>query len=123
LKEGCFSPLYASSVRFTVPPYPAELKRGIDPEKFSPNEGIPILGWEKYKNDIYFYEIRKDNEKLVHSSGTGVVGLTLGQSEYVKSSFKKPYKILDKIHVPDMQYRTDLDTVLTKMVKEIGQYA
>lgn len=115
---------YASAVRFTIPPYPAEPKSGIDSEAFSPNEDLPILNWEDHAEDIYFYEIKKDKEgNLVHSSGTGVIGLTIGKDEDVEKSFDKPYEILKKIHVPDMQYRTDLKEVISKQIKELQVYA
>jgi phosphoribosylamine--glycine ligase len=114
---------YAASVRFSIPPYPAELLKGKDSEKFSPNEGIPIQGFESVEDEIYFYEVLCKDGQLVHSSGTGVLGITLGMDSNCKIAINDCYDILEFINVPDLQYRTDLDTVLSSMVEEISEYA
>jgi phosphoribosylamine--glycine ligase len=114
---------YAASVRFSIPPYPAELLKGKDSEKFSPNEGIPIQGFESVEDEIYFYEVLCKDEQLVHSSGTGVLGIALGMDGNCDIAVKDCYDVLESINVPDLQYRTDLDTVLFSMVEEISEYA
>jgi len=101
-----------SSVRFTVPPYPVEPEEGADPEEFSPNVGIPILHWETFDKNLYFFEVMKNiDQQLVHSQGTGVIGCVFHENP------KRCYEILDKIKVPDIQYRTDLVKVLGDMKK------
>jgi phosphoribosylamine--glycine ligase len=114
---------YGASVRFSIPPYPAELLKGKDSEKFSPNEGIPIQGFESVEDEIYFYEVLCKDGQLVHSSGTGVLGITLGMDSNCKIAINDCYDVLEFINVPDLQYRTDLDTVLSSMVEEISEYA
>ena len=34
---------YAGGLRISIPPYPVEPKKGVDPEKYSPSIGIPIV--------------------------------------------------------------------------------
>lgn len=112
---------YAGAVRMSIPPYPMEVKSGVDTEKVSPNEGIPIQNWEHSEGNLYFYEVMMKDDKLVHSGGTGVICLEICQSDSPESSISMDK--LEEIKVPDKQYRTDLKKVLGKMVKEVEQYA
>lgn len=98
-------------IRFTIPPYPVEPEEDIEPEEFSPNKGIPIQGWETFCKNLYMFEVMMKENKLVHSGGTGVLGIAIHQNP------KRCYEILDKIKVPDKQYRTDLVKVLGDMKK------
>jgi phosphoribosylamine--glycine ligase len=113
---------YAGAVRFSIPPYPVELLKGKDPEDFSESESVPILNWEKHQENIYFYEVRCEDGRLVHSSGTGVIGIAFDQARYPEECLVKPMKILEDIHLPDKGYRTDLGRVLSKMISELERY-
>jgi phosphoribosylamine--glycine ligase len=97
-------------MRVTIPPYPAEPEG--DSEKLSPNEGIPIQNWETYNSNLFLYEVMMQDDALVHSGGTGVIACVIHKNP------KRCYEILEKIKVPDKQYRTDLEKVLSKMKKE-----
>jgi phosphoribosylamine--glycine ligase len=123
IKEIPVKEEYAGSVRFSIPPYPAELQDGQDSEKFSPNVGIPIQNWHESFDSIYFYEVKIDGNELVHSHGTGVIGLVWDHNDSPEKTLDKPYGILDKLHIPDLQFRTDLQSVLGKMVTEVNDYA
>lgn len=114
---------YAGAVRLSIPPYPMEVKGHIDTEKISPNMGIPIQNWEDNQRSIYFYEVMRQNDVLVHSGGTGVICLGIGHGDESKNVLDEPYKILEDIKIPDKQYRTDLREVLDKMVKDVEEYA
>jgi len=113
----------AGGVRVTIPPYPVELVGHADPEKFSPNIGIPIQNYESYEADCYFYEVMLDDAQLVHSGGTGVILCACGLGANPEEALKRPYEIAEGINIPDKQYRTDLEKVLSKMVKEVNDYA
>jgi len=108
-------------IRFTIPPYPAEPEGEKDEEqvqKVLANYGIPIEGWETFNQNLYMYEVMLNEDKeLVHSDGLGVIGLVLHENP------KRCYEILEKIKIPDIQYRTDLAKVLTKMKQKAEQYA
>lgn len=118
-----FKEQYAGSVRVTIPPYPAEPQGRGDSDSLSPNRGIPILNYEKYEEDLYFYEVSKENDSLCHSGGTGVIACVIGISKTAEESLDVPYEILKELVVPDKQYRTDLSKVLSKAVKEANLYA
>lgn len=113
---------YAASVRLSIPPYPMEAKTGVDTEKVSPNEGIPIQGWEKEQENLYFYEVMLENEQLVHSGGTGVICLGLSEDSNAEKAVEQSYDILEGIKVPDKQYRTDLAKYFKEKVEEFNTY-
>ena len=115
---------YAGSVRVSIPPYPAEPTEGVDTEEISPNLGVPIQNYEEYEGDCYFYEVMLDEEgQLCHSGGTGVILEAQGIGSTPEGSFEMPYKIAEEIHIPDKQYRTDLNKLLPEMVEKAEQYA
>jgi len=100
------------AVRFSVPPYPAEPEDEMDEEevhKVLPNFDIPINHWETFNANLYFYEVMMREGLLRHSSGLGVIGLAIHENP------KRCYEILEKVKVPDKQYRTDLAKLLVKM--------
>jgi phosphoribosylamine--glycine ligase len=110
---------YAGAIRISIPPYPMEVKSGVDTERLSPNEGIPIQDWEDDQGNLYFYEVMMENDILVHSGGTGVIALALSKSDKLEDLLDQPYDIADRIKIPDKQYRTDLQKTLEEMVKEV----
>ena len=112
---------FAASVRVSIPPYPAETD--LDPEKFSPNKGVPILNYKNYESDIYFYEIELIDDQIVHSGGTGVICCALGCSDYPEVAIENAEDIAEEIVIPDKQYRTDLVDVLSEMICEVEHYA
>jgi len=112
---------YAGGLRITIPPYPVESKQ--DPEKFSPSRGVPILNYEDFEEDLYFYEVMLEDDHLVHSGGSGVIACAMGVGFSPTKSMEYPEEIAEKICIPDKQYRTDLKMVLSKAVEEVENYA
>jgi len=121
LKEIPLSEDYAGSVRVTIPPYPAEFEK--DSELLSPNMGVPILGYEGFEEDIYFYEVCFEDDVLLHSGGTGVIACVIGQAGQADHCLNLAYQSLEEIIIPDKQYRTDLVDVLSEMVEGVNEYA
>jgi len=113
---------YASGVRVTVPPYPVEAVKG-DTEAIAPHAGLPIIGWEDVQGDCYFYEVMWDDDVgLVHSGGDGIILCAMGESPNPIYSIGHCYDVIDKISIPDKQYRTDLSDVLVDMLDEVFEY-
>jgi phosphoribosylamine---glycine ligase len=122
-KHYIFSEDYAGGVRVTIPPYPAEPEEGADVESFSPNEGVPIQDFEDHIQNLYLYEVCMDHDILTHSSGTGVIACAVNIDSDCEKVLDYPYQILEDLVLPDKQYRTDLNKVLPKMLKEAMEYA
>jgi phosphoribosylamine---glycine ligase len=116
---------FAGSVRITIPPYPIETKLTAKLEELSPNMGSPIMNWEHYDENIYFYEVMRNgkNGDLVHSSGSGIICLGIGTGDEPDDSMDLAYEIAENIVIPDKQYRTDLKETLAEMVSEAEKYA
>jgi phosphoribosylamine--glycine ligase len=112
----------AAGIRVTIPPYPLEPNKG-NIQTISPNLGIPIRGIKDDSlENIYFFEIMQDEEEeIVHSDGTGVVFVASDVGNSVDNALKKPYKIAEDCKIPDKQYRTDLDIVLSNMFYDVEQ--
>lgn len=108
LNEG-----FAGAVRFSIPPYPLEPQHS---EVIEHTSGLPIMGLKDSDLDhIHFYEVRLNKRgDIVHSEGLGLLGCVYDVADDCESCFDVPYEILDRMKVPDLQYRTDLADVLSK---------
>ena len=113
---------FAGGARLSIPPYPIEVMGSLKKiEKDSPSLGIPIRGFEKCEDNCYFFEVMKQDDLLVHSSGTGVIACISDIGTTPKECFKEVYKILDECKIPDKQFRTDLAETLSDMHEEVEQ--
>ena len=114
----CFS----GGVRVSIPPYPTE-KEGEEKklQKISPNLGIPIRGFEDCEHLCYFFEVMKQDDLLVHSSGSGVIACVSDLGMEPAACFDNVYDILEECKIPDKQYRTDLNKILPKMYNEVKE--
>jgi phosphoribosylamine-glycine ligase len=88
----------------------------------SPSAGIPIRGIpDGTEENYYWYEVEVDHDdenQLVSSVGTGVVADIVGLGDSIEEAYQKPYEILDQLLIPNKQYRTDLDAVLSEQHEE-----
>jgi phosphoribosylamine---glycine ligase len=104
---------FCASVRLSVPPYPAE---GL-PDKFY-KAGIPIQGLtEKDLDKFYVYDVRKKEEgsdELETAGLCGWIGSPLSLGETPGAAFDGAYEMLDRLKVPQAQYRTDVCEATTK---------
>lgn len=98
-------------IRLTIPPYPAEPEESDEEkvQKLLSTEGIPILHWQTYAANLDLVEVMLVDGELQHSNGAGVIAVVMHEKA------KRCYEILEKIKIPDKQYRTDLGKVLSKM--------
>jgi phosphoribosylamine--glycine ligase len=100
---------YAVGVRLSIPPYPTE-KPGLA------KEGIPVKGIceEDAVRGCYLYDVCCVKGELVTAGVNGLVAVPLSVGDDVRQAFARCYGKVDKIHVPDMQYRTDLECCITE---------
>ena len=96
-------------MRFSIPPYPLEVEKIEDSQKVRPNLRVPIRGLnDKNAGSFYFYEVMEEDGKLVHSVGTGLLGVAVGVADRPHDAWDKSYDLLRELKVPELQYRTDL---------------
>lgn len=104
-KEMSLERGYGVALRVSVPPYPSE--------EFKHAGGIPVRGWEKHEDEIFFYEVMKDAKgALVTSPAYGAVGAIQGYGYTLDEAFNQPNYLAKIARIPEKQYRTDIVTVL-----------
>jgi|ERR1700742_1141917 len=101
---------FSVALRLTVPPYPSEIE-GKHPD------GIPISGLEldNCVKDCYLYDICLDrHDTLVTAGVNGYVCCPVAYGETIEQSWGRLKDKVKGIHIPDMQYRTDLQQTTIK---------
>lgn len=106
----------AGGIRITIPPYPIEPNSIKKILKEAPNIGVPIRDLDE--DHTYFYEVMLQDGELVHSPGTGSIGVVVDVGKDPAECLEQPMEILEACRIPDKQYRTDLPDVLSKMCEE-----
>ena len=106
---------FVSSIRLSIPPYPTEIK-GKHPEE------VPIEGIEEDDciKDCYLYDCcLLDSDDLVTAGLSGFIAAPIAGGDSIRESFGRVYNKVEKIHVPDLQYRTDLEEMITTRFKRL----
>lgn len=103
---------FASGVRLTIPPWPSEEHEAA--------KGIPVRGLRgKDKQRFYPMNVEEIDGDLVSCGAYGIIGLLTGFGKTIEASFEEPYKIVDKLKVPNLQYRTDLVKLFEKRFRAV----
>jgi len=116
-----FRAAYGVSARISIPPYPTEMK--VPKHDGIPVEGIDPDDMEQILN-TYLYDVRcevgsDDKAKLVTNGITGLIACPIEVASEPEEAFAKLKKTVENIHVPDMQYRTDIEKSTMKRYKEV----
>lgn len=93
---------FAAGVRLSIPPYPSEIK-GKHPED------VPVKGIEE--EDLlscYLFDVCVNEGRLVTTGINGLIAVPLATGDSIDEAFGRVYGKIDKISIPDMQYRTDI---------------
>ena len=102
---------YAASVRLSIPPYPSEIDNKHP-------EDVPIQGLEDEKNIYrthFLYDARlNEKEELVTAGVSGFIGTPIAGSDTIYEAFYKCNDRLERIQVPDLQFRTDIRDSVVK---------
>jgi phosphoribosylamine--glycine ligase len=102
LKKG-----FASALRVSIPPHPSD--------EFTHPGGIPIQGLTRSdRPHLYFFEVKFDEQnRLTSSKGGGAIAAVTGFGDTIHNSFIEPFEIAKRLRIPEKQYRTDAEFVLT----------
>lgn len=115
---------YGVSARLSIPPYPTEIR-------IAKIKGIPIKGINTNSEEelmkTYFYDVMSQGSgkstELVCSGVNGLICCPIETSQSPQGAFAQLESRIEKIHIPDMQYRTDLQKSIMKRffkLKEMG---
>lgn len=103
---------FAASIRLSIPPYPSEI-RGKH------GENIPIQGidTEDIESCYLFDACLDEHGDLVTAGVNGLVAVPLACGESLEQAYARCYNKVDKICIPDMQFRTDLCSSIRQRYK------
>lgn len=115
---------YGVSARLSIPPYPTEIR-------IAKVKGIPIKGFNLDNDEellkTYFYDVMAQGSgssaELVCAGLNGLICCPIETSQSPQGAFAQLDNRIEKIHIPDMQYRTDLQSSIMKRffkLKEMG---
>lgn len=111
---------YGVAARLTIPPYPTEIR-------LNKIKGIPIKGINTNNEEelfkTYFYDVMVEKDELVCAGTNGFICCPIEVSASPQGAFAQLEERIKKIQVPDMQYRTDLQSSIMKRffkLKEMG---
>jgi phosphoribosylamine-glycine ligase len=106
--EQAFRGEFCASVRLSIPPYPTEIK-GKHPE------GVIIEGIEEEDYEhTYLYDVQEYDGCLESAGHSGLLAVPMGIGGSISEAFWECCKRIDKIKVPGLQYRTDVEKCLCK---------
>jgi len=114
--DESFRAAYGVSTRITIPPYPTEIK--MPKHDGIPVDGIDPCDMEQILN-TYLYDVRCNKDKLVCNGITGLIACPIEVASEPEEAFAKLKKSIDRIQVPDMQYRTDIEKSTMKRYREV----
>lgn len=95
---------FAAGVRLSIPPYPSEIKNK-HPEEI-PIDGIDE---EDIVKQCYVYDCCEEKGELFTCGVNGLIAVPIANGNSVGEVWSKVYNKVNKIQVPDLQYRTDLE--------------
>lgn len=98
---------FGAAVTITIPPYPSEIR--IAKAKGIPIEGIDSENVGDLVETYLFDAMLEKKGKLVTSGNYGYIGGVLAGGDTIEGAFGKCERRLEKIQIPNCQYRTDLE--------------
>lgn len=103
-----WSASFGMSVTVTIPPYPTEIR--LPKAKDIPIEGIDPREQDDLINCFLFdAKLAKGGKSLVTSGNYGYIGAPIGVGDSIEEAAAKCESRLKRIHIPNMQYRTDIE--------------
>ena len=105
---------FGASVRLSIPPYPTEIK-GKHPQ------GIEVKGIEEEDYlTTYMYDLQLDKKHLVTAGHSGFLCCPLAYGRSILEAWDRIDDKVDRIKIPNMQIRTDLEKTTTKRYNELS---
>ena len=104
---------FGVGVTISIPPYPSEIR--LPKAKDIPIEGIHPDDIEQLCS-MYLYDVKlsKDKKSLVTSGNYGYIGAPNAIGESIHEAASKCMSMVEKIQIPNMQYRTDVEKSVSK---------
>lgn len=97
---------FGMSTTITIPPYPTEIR--IPKAKGIPIEGLDPEDIKELCHHYLFDACIQSGKTLVTSGNYGYIGAPIGCSDTIEGAAAAMQARLDRIQIPNMQYRTDI---------------
>ena len=101
---------YLVGTRAWITPYPFSCigDATFNAKVYDTIKGVPVEGWEPDNRDFVLMDVmRSDDGKLVCAGTSGMIGVGLGKGATLHSAKSRSLAAIEKIHVPNMGWRTD----------------
>ena len=107
---GQINQTFAGDVRLHIPPYPAKGSH----EGADESVGVPIFGVKQsYNPHVHLTEVMlNEKDEPITSGPHGFVLSCTALGESPSLAEQAAYKQVEKIHIPNMRYRNDLDKII-----------
>lgn len=104
---------FGMSTTITIPPYPTEIR--LPKAKDIPIEGIDARDINQLLS-AYLFDVKlsKNRNSLETSGNYGYICAPIGTGDTIAAAAGQCSALIDKIHIPNMQYRTDIEKSTTK---------
>jgi phosphoribosylamine--glycine ligase len=105
---------FGVGITLSIPPYPSEIK-GKHPS------GIEITGIEEKDYDrTFMYDVELQKDTLVTAGASGFIAVPIGIGSTIGEAFYACQKRVDKINIPNIQYRTDIEKAVLKRYNQLN---
>ena len=105
---------FGAGVTLTIPPYPTEIR--IPKAKDIPIKGLNPEDIEQLQ-EYFLYDVKLNGKGLVTSGNYGYVGAAIAGGKTIPQAFQKVKTRIEKLEVPNLQYRTDVEKCSTEKYK------
>jgi phosphoribosylamine-glycine ligase len=102
---------FAAGVKVTIPPWPSE--------KYNAEPDVPIKGVDKNDRDVYWYNVKASEDRIVSAGAWGIICLTLGSGNTIAGSFRNANALAESLRLQDKQYRIDLSSEFKKSMETL----
>jgi len=112
-----FPPDFSIGVTLSVPPYPmvdlpsglsGKRRRSVAKQLAKRSSDMVITGFEDFVDSCYWFDVRLDEHDRLVTTTSGLVGAICATGKTIDDAQKLVYSRLDKIRLPEKQYRIDI---------------
>jgi phosphoribosylamine---glycine ligase len=106
------TPGFGAGVRLSIPPWPNE--------KYHNEDCVQLRGFDDTAREYFYpYGVTLEEEELKSSHGVGILGVMNYEGRSIGQAFACVYHQIQKLKIPNLQYRTDLTEQSLKDYREL----
>lgn len=105
---------FGAGVRLSIPPWPNE--------KYHNEDCVELRGFDEDAREYFYpYGVALDGDKLTSTHGVGILGSMNYEGRSIGQAFACVYHQIQKLKIPNLQYRTDMSEQCLKDYRELCQ--